>query len=215
MFEKKIQLQKLKKLVDEIERVFPLEENIKEAFLSIPREEFVPLGLKHLSYKIDPLPIQGNQWISSPLTVAKMTSYLQIDSNADSILEIGCGSGYQAAILSKLGRRVFSVERIKRLADDAKKRVQKLQIHNVNIRCDDGQNGWSSFAPYDRILFSATAKEIPSALFDQLNEGGILLAPLQKNEKQVITKFVKQNGKIKTFEIESCKFVPILSGIER
>ncbi len=215
MFEKKIQLQKLKKLTEEIERVFPLDKKTKEAFLSVPREEFVPPGLKHLSYKIDPLPIQGDQWISSPLTVAKMTSYLQIDSSVDSILEIGCGSGYQAAILSKLGRRVFSVERIKRLSDDAKKRLQKLQIHNVNIRCDDGQNGWSSFAPFDRILFSATAKDIPPTLFDQLNEGGILLAPLQKNEKQIITKFIKQNGKIKTFEIESCKFVPILSGVER
>ena len=215
MFEKKIQLQKLKKLVDEIERVFPLEENIKEAFLSIPREEFVSPGLKHLSYKIDPLPIQGNQWISSPLTVAKMTHYLDIDKSVDSILEIGCGSGYQAAILSKMVRRVFSIERIKRLSDEAKSRFCKLKLNNINVRHDDGQNGWSSFAPYERILFSATTEKIPEKLFTQLKTGGILVAPIKKGDRQVITKFIKEDDTLVTKELENCKFVSILNGIEK
>jgi protein-L-isoaspartate(D-aspartate) O-methyltransferase len=211
----KIELQKCKKMADEIERIFPLDKDVKNAIASVKRELFVPVGLKHLAYKLDALPLSSNQWISSPLTVAKMTQALLIDKDVDSILEVGCGSGYQAAILSKLIRRVFSVERIERLSNEAKKRFKELQIHNINVRCDDGQNGWSSFAPYDRILFSATAKEIPQKIFDQLKTGGILVAPIEKGEKHIITRFVKKSDTIIKTEFDECLFVPILSGTEK
>jgi protein-L-isoaspartate(D-aspartate) O-methyltransferase len=211
----KIELQKCKRMADEIDRVFPLEKSVKEAIASVKRELFVPTGFKHFAYKLDALPLSSNQWISSPLTVAKMTQALMIDKSVDSVLEIGCGSGYQAAILSRLVRRVFSIERIEKLSKEAKERFKKLGFHNINVRCDDGQNGWSSFAPYDRILFSATAKEISKTVFSQLRDGGILVAPIENNGKHVITRFEKKGNTITYTELENCFFVPILSGTEK
>jgi protein-L-isoaspartate(D-aspartate) O-methyltransferase len=143
-----------------------------------------------------------------------MTEYL-FPRGADRVLEIGCGSGYQAAVLSKLFRGVFTIERIEPLILEAKKRFRALNINNVHARTDDGQNGWISYAPYDRILFSATAKTIPAKLFEQLAEDGILVAPIYKNNKQVITRFVKRNGRIEEEELEDCDFVPVLDGIQR
>lgn len=202
-------------MVLEISKKFPLSPSVEKAILSINRELFVPSGFKHLAYTLDALPMGASQWISSPLTVAKMTEYLQ-PQDADSILEIGCGSGYQAAILSKLIRRVFSIERIEKLWLEAKERIKICNIYNINTKLDDGQNGWATFAPYDRILFSASITEIPQSLITQLNEGGILVAPLVTNHTQTITRFTKHNGVlIGKEELESCTFVPVVSGLER
>ncbi len=211
----KLELQKCINLVNEIDKRFPLSQRTKDAFCQIKREDFVPIGLKHYAYKLDALPLSSSQWISSPLTVAKMTEYLKIDNSVDSILEIGCGSGYQAAILSKMVRRVFSIERVEKLSKEAKERFRRLGLNNINVRCDDGQKGWSSFAPYDRILFSAAAKEIPKRIFDQLKDEGILVAPIDKKEKHIIVQYRKIDGKIVEKELESCKFVPVLDGIEK
>ena len=201
------------KMVEELDKIFPLDEKIKKAFLSVDRKEFVPKGLSFQAYKIDSLPLANDSTISSPLTVAKMTTYLEIDKNVDSVLEIGCGSGYQSAILSKLIRRVFAIERIDNLVQETKKRFKKLNIHNINLKHDDGQIGWKNFAPFDRILFSATAVSV-DGLFEQLSEGGILLAPIQKGDKEILTKFKKVNGRIIKTEIENAKFVPIKRGKE-
>jgi len=171
----------------------------------------VPTGFGNISYQLDALPMQKNQWISSPLTVAKMTQHLEV-KGVDTVLEIGCGSGYQAAILSKLCRRVFTIERIDSLLKEAKERFRKDNINNIFTRYDDGQRGWKEYAPYERILFSATAKKIPQVLFDQLAEGGILLAPIEQNGLQIITRHYKQKGRITTEAIEPCYFVPILNG---
>jgi protein-L-isoaspartate(D-aspartate) O-methyltransferase len=205
---------KLKRMVQEIDREFSLEPYIRDSFLTIDREVFVPDGFGHFAYKLEALPISASQWISSPLTVAKMTQYLEL-RGADSVLEIGCGSGYQAAILSKICRRVFTIERIDTLLKSAKVRFSNLGINNVFTRFDDGQRGWRGYAPYDRILFSATAKEIPQVLFDQLAEGGILIAPIEVESKEIIKRFFKKNGRIISEEIESCRFVPILDGTEK
>ena len=199
-------------MVEKLDKVFKLNDDIKKAFLEIDRKEFVPSGLSFKAYNIDSLPLANDSTISSPLTVAKMTTYLEIDKNSDSVLEIGCGSGYQSAILSKLIRRVFAVERIGSLVKIAKERFKKLKIYNVNLKHDDGLNGWRNFAPFDRILFSATAENIPESLFTQLNEQGILVAPILKNNKEIITQFKKINGKIIKKEIEEAKFVPIKEG---
>ena len=198
-------------MVDEIEKNFTLSHHVREAFLEVNRELFVPKGFGKMAFGLDALPMQQNQWISSPLTVAKMTQYLEL-KGVDSVLEIGCGSGYQAAILSKLCRRVFTIERIDSLLKEAKERFRLEGINNIFTRFDDGQRGWKVYAPYERILFSATAKEIPKALFEQLAEGGILLAPMEKNGLQIITRFYKLKGKITYEEIEPCLFVPILNG---
>ncbi len=201
-------------MAEEIEKVFPLTQIVKEAIAATPRELFVPKGFERIAYKLDALPIAGAQFISSPLTVAKMTEYLA-PIGVDRVLEVGCGSGYQAAVLSHLFRGVFTIERIERLVLEAKSRFRALGYQNIHVRTDDGQNGWIQYAPYDRILFSATAQEIPRRLFDQLSEDGILVAPLQIKDKQIITRFYKRDGRIKSEELDECDFVPVLSGVEK
>jgi len=205
---------KTNRLANECHQKFSLSTDVKNAIANTNREAFVPAGFKHSAYKLDALPMGASQWISSPLTVAKMSEYLQT-KGADRVLEIGCGSGYQAAVLSHLFRGVFTIERIESLMIGAKARFRDLKINNIHTRTDDGQNGWSQYAPYDRILFSATAKEIPAKLFDQLSDGGILVAPMQKGDKQVITRFIKKGSTIKKEELEACDFVPVLDGVQK
>jgi protein-L-isoaspartate(D-aspartate) O-methyltransferase len=202
-------------LVVDIEKHFPLDTHVKEAFLAVDREVFVPAQFKHLSYNLDALPLAAQQWISSPLTVAKMTQHLEL-KGVDSILEVGCGSGYQAAILSKICRRGFTIERIDELMKEAKVRFSTLEMHNIFPRFDDGQRGWKQYAPFERILFSATAKEIPPVLFEQLAEGGILVAPVEEAENyHIITRYYKKNGRITSETIEQCLFVPVLDGTQK
>jgi len=205
---------KTARLAEECHQKFSLSDAVKGAIASTNRELFVPTGFKHNAYKLDALPMGSSQWISSPLTVAKMTEYLE-PKGADRVLEVGCGSGYQAAVLSHIFRGVFTIERIESLMIEAKNRFRELGIHNIHTRTDDGQNGWIQYAPYDRILFSATAKEIPQKLFDQLRDGGILVAPMQKGSKQIITQFKKSGNSIQKTELESCDFVPILDGVQK
>jgi len=205
---------KTARLAEECNKIFSISDEVKKAIASTNREEFVPVGFRHNAYKLDALPIGAAQYISSPLTVAKMSEYLE-PKGADRVLEIGCGSGYQAAVLSHLFRGVFSIERIESLMLEAKSRFRTLGISNVHTRTDDGQNGWIQYAPYDRILFSATAKEIPAKLFEQLRDGGILLAPMQKGSSQIITKFKKHGSSIEKIELEACDFVPVLDGVQK
>ncbi len=209
-----IHMHKCEELARELNAVFPLSKEVQNAIAQTQREIFVPTGFKHYAYKLDALPLSSNQWISSPLTVAKMTEALY-PQGADSVLEIGCGSGYQAAVLSKLFRRVFTVERIEKLLAQAKEKFAKLNLTNIHARFDDGNRGWRTYAPYDRILFSASAKQPPVHLFDQLKDGGILVAPIEEDKKQIITRFIKNGKKIKVQKLDSCLFVPVKKGIER
>jgi len=204
-----------KKLVDELVKQGQFEPDILKAIFEIDRSAFVPSGLDKMAMSISALPLGSGQWISSPLTVAKMTTALNA-KGADSVLEVGCGSGYQAAILSKFFRRVFTIERIEKLLIEARAVFRQLGISNINTRLDDGARGWSEFAPYDRILLSACANEIPQSLFDQLSEkNGILVAPLQHGNKQIIVRFVKNRNSIVRENVDECLFVPLKSGIEK
>ena len=205
---------KTARLAHECHQRFSLSDDVKNAIANTNREMFVPSGFKHSAYKLDALPMGAAQWISSPLTVAKMSEYLE-PKGADRVLELGCGSGYQAAVLSHMFRGVFTIERIESLMLEAKQRFKKLKIHNIHTRTDDGQNGWSQYAPYDRILFSATAKEIPAKLFEQLSDGGVLVAPMQKGSKQIIMRFRKNGSRIVKEELEACDFVPVLDGVQK
>ncbi len=212
-FHTKIRLQKHQKMADEIAKICKISAEVHQAFCQSERELFVPQGMSSHAYKLDALPLAGNQWISSPLTVAKMTEALTC-KGADSVLEIGCGSGYQALILSKLIRRVFTIERIERLLKEAKERFNALKISTIHTRFDDGQNGWREFAPYDRILFSASIEQVPQKIFDQLKVGGILVAPIEKGDKQIITRFIKKEEGILKEELDDCLFVPVKDGRE-
>ena len=205
----------LRKMVEAIDREFPLEAHVREAFLSVDRQAFVPTGFTHMAYKLDALPMHSDQWISSPLTVAKMTQHLELQG-VDSVLEVGCGSGYQAAILSRLVRRVFTIERIEPLLKEARERFRRLGMSNIITRYDDGQRGWKEYAPFERIIFSATTDKVPQVLFDQLADGGILVAPINQDGLQIITRYYKRNGHISSSEaIEPCLFVPVLDGTRR
>jgi len=210
-FSTKIKLQKCKNMADEIKKVCAISDEVYKSLIASEREEFVPKGFSRHAYKLDALPMVADQWISSPLTVAKMSEALAC-KGADSILEIGCGSGYQALVLSRLIRRVFTIERVERLLIEARERFKTLGINNIHTRFDDGQNGWREYAPYDRILFSASTPEVPKKLFEQLRDGGILVAPIQKGNKQVITRFIKNGNIIKKEELDECLFVPIKDG---
>ena len=200
-----------KLLADKLADLVPFRPYEYKAFCEIDRKYFVPEGFKYKAYEITAIPLDEDSTISSPLTVAKMTHYLELE-NVDSILEIGCGSGYQAAVLSKIVRRVFTIDRICELVEKAKERFKKLNIYNVNAKCDDGRLGWRAYAPYDRILFSAYIDNIEKDLLNQVKEEGFILAPIKKGNSQIITKIYK-NGKKE--EIEECEFVPIKKGIEK
>ena len=206
---------KLTQMTNDIEEHIDLDNSIKNAFLSLDREIFVPSGFRHLAYKLDALPMEANQWISSPLTVAYITQHLELETKVDSILEIGCGSGYQAGILSYLSRRVFTIERIGSVLHTTKDRFRSLSLMNIISRFDDGQNGWMENAPYDRIVLSATIDKVPDILFSQLIDDGILIAPIKVGDKEFITKYSKNNNIITSHRMQECRFVPILDGREK
>ncbi|WP_457596339.1 protein-L-isoaspartate(D-aspartate) O-methyltransferase [Hydrogenimonas sp.] len=208
---KKIVLQRFADaLADEV----PMTPAIYRAFCEVERELFVPAGFRHMAYRLDALPIGANQWISSPVTVAKMTVYLEPEG-ADKVLEVGCGSGYQAAILSRIFRRVFTIERIDTLLKEAKERFRRLDIHNIHTRLDDGRRGWRQFAPFERILLSASTPEVPEILFDQLADGGILVAPIEQDGTQIITRYRKRGEALDEEALEPCLFVPVKEGVEQ
>jgi len=198
-------------MADEIKKVCSISDDVYKALISSQREQFVPKGFSRHAYKLDALPMVADQWISSPLTVAKMSEALS-SKGADNVLEIGCGSGYQALVLSRLIRRVFTIERVERLLIEARERFKTLGVHNIHTRFDDGQNGWREYAPYDRILFSASTPKVPQKLFEQLKDGGILVAPIVKGDKQVITRFIKKGDSIKIEELDECLFVSVVDG---
>jgi len=204
-----------KKLLEELLKRENLDDSLLNAFFDTDRSAFVPRGFKNSANSLNALPLQSEQWISSPLTVAKMTKALE-PKGADSVLEIGCGSGYQAAILSRLFRRVFTIERIEGLLTEARATFKKLGLVNINTKLDDGMHGWSEFAKFDRIMLSASIAEIPQNIFDQLSENdGILVSPMVCGNKQIITRYRKNRYMIVKEEVEECLFVPIQRGVSK
>jgi len=207
-------LTKSQAMLEEIKKAIPLNNIVSRAIGEVQREHFVPAGMQMSAYKLDALPISSRQFISSPLTVAKMTHYLMINDKVDSILEIGLGSGYQAAVLSKLARRVVSIERIEKLLFEAKQNLKKENIMNVIVKFDDGINGWQKYAPYDKILFSASLKEHPLHLLDQLEENGVMVFPIGEGKNQTIQRIIKSSTSYKQEILEDCEFVPVIQGIK-
>ncbi|QZN94901.1 protein-L-isoaspartate(D-aspartate) O-methyltransferase [Symbiopectobacterium purcellii] len=186
------------------------DERLLKAIEAVPRERFVDEAFEHKAYENTALPIGSGQTISQPYMVARMTDLLQL-TPASRVLEIGTGSGYQTAVLAHLVKQVFSVERIKGLQWQAKRRLKQLDLHNVSTRHGDGWQGWPSRGPFDAIIVTAAAPEIPNALIAQLDEGGIMVLPVGEHA-QTLQRIQRHGGEFVVNTIETVKFVPLVKG---
>jgi len=185
---------------------------VLDALRAIPREHFVEEALRGKAYSDAPLPIGDNQTISQPWIVARMCELLQPDSSAR-VLEIGTGSGYHAAVLSRLFALVYSVERLAAMSQRARQVLRESGIQNVHLKIFDGSYGWSEFAPYPAILVTAAVPEVPGPLIDQLAEGGRLVLPLAAGggrDEQVLTRLIKRDGELHREQHGGCRFVPLV-----
>jgi protein-L-isoaspartate(D-aspartate) O-methyltransferase len=184
---------------------------VLEAMSKVPRHLFVPPQLAQHAYDDNPLPIAAGQTISQPYIVALMTQLANVSAD-DIVLEIGTGSGYQAAVLSQLVRRVVSIEIIKELADSADKRLKELGIINVDVKHGDGYQGWPPEAPYDAIIVTAAPENIPENLIQQLKTGGRMVVPVGTfyQELTVLTK--NQDGTLTRQHVLPVRFVPMVRG---
>uniref|UniRef100_A0A486XI36 Protein-L-isoaspartate O-methyltransferase n=1 Tax=Rheinheimera sp. BAL341 TaxID=1708203 RepID=A0A486XI36_9GAMM len=181
------------------------------AIANTPRHLFVEAVLAHKAYENTALPIGQGQTISQPYIVARMTELLLQDKVAGKVLEIGTGSGYQTAILARLFPHVCSVERIKALQFQAKRRLQQLDLHNVSMKHGDGWQGWPSKAPFDSIIVTAAPAEVPVALLQQLSDGGRLVIPVGAQE-QILRVYQRSGDDISSRDIEAVRFVPLVPG---
>ena len=183
---------------------------VLQVMKDIPRTLFVPETLHERAFSDHPLPIGHDQTISQPFIVALMTQELLL-KGTEKVLEIGTGSGYQSAILSKLARSVFSIERIQSLAIKARKTLEELHIHNVSIKYANGSFGWKEYGPFDRIMVTAGMTQEPNMFFDQLAEGGILIAPVEDAQgQQWLCRYQKSNNKWNKSVLCACSFVPFV-----
>lgn len=188
------------------------DERVLKAMAEVPREKFIDEAMSHKAYDNTALPIGLGQTISQPYMVARMTELLRVGPEAK-VLEIGTGSGYQTAVLAHLVQHVFSVERIKSLQWQAKRRLKQLDLHNVSTRHGDGWQGWASRGPFDAIIVTAAPPEIPEALLSQLADGGRLVLPVGEFDKTQQLRCVQRRGNEFSVEsIESVRFVPLVQG---
>ncbi len=186
------------------------DEFVLDVMQKVPRHFFVPEALKFQAYKDNALPIAGNQTISQPFIVARMTELLDLKPSSR-VLEIGAGSGYQSAVLAKIARTVYSVERVPILASKAAERLLALGLKNVSVKCDDGTLGWEVYAPFDAILVAAGGPSIPEPLVEQLRIGGRLVIPIGKDSKtQDLVRVTRPEKGYTTEKFGPCAFVPLI-----
>lgn len=183
-------------------------ERVLEVIGAVPRHLFVPAPSVHLAYADEPLPIGAGQTISQPYIVAMMTDALSL-GESDRVLEIGAGSGYQAAVLARLTREVIAVEADPSLAAQARARLARLGYANVRVEEGDGSLGWPATAPYDAILVAAAAPAVPPPLVDQLQEGGRLVIPVGPASSQELLLVEKRAGRVAERSLCACRFVPL------
>jgi protein-L-isoaspartate(D-aspartate) O-methyltransferase len=188
-----------------------IDPRVLAAMAKVPRQEFVPPDMAYAAYDDGPLPIGHGQTISQPYIVALMTDLLQPEPE-DVMLEIGTGSGYQSAVLSLLVSRVYSIEVVRALADEAAARLKRLGYDNIETRCGDGYHGWPEHAPYDGIIVTAAAREIPDPLIDQLKPGARLIVPVggRLTGQDLLVLEKDEQGKIFRRSVLPVAFVPLI-----
>ncbi len=188
-----------------------VEADVLSAMERVPRELFVPTALSQHAYKNASLPIALEQTISQPYIVARMTAALEL-TGRERVLEIGTGSGYQAAILSFLCRRVYSIERLRPLLVEAENRFRKLRITNVTSKFGDGAKGWPEGAPFDRVILTCAPPEIPATLLNQLKTSGIMVAPEGRDREQSLVVIRRTEEGFDRRELLPVRFVPLVEG---
>ena len=201
------------RLIMSLRRAGVTDSAVLNALERVPREAFVLPHFHDQAYEDQALPIAQGQTISQPQIVAMMTEALQV-TKSHKVLEFGTGSGYQTAVLSRLARRISTIERFKSLLDEAEARFKQLRIHNITSKCADGSKGWKEQAPFDRIIVTAAAPELPQALADQLAVGGIMVVPIgAERGDQVLERITKQaDGSLQRETLIEVRFVPLVAG---
>ncbi len=184
-------------------------QKVLDAMRTVPREAFVPEAYKKFAYNDSPLPIGEEQTISQPYIVAFMTEALDLDHD-DKVLEIGTGSGYQAAVLAEICDTVYTIEIFKSLAESAKTALKKKGYENVIVKNGDGHQGWPEHAPFDAIIVTCAPTNIPTPLKEQLAEGGRMIIPAGRSYRQELYLLVKKNGKIRQQAVLPVRFVPMI-----
>jgi protein-L-isoaspartate(D-aspartate) O-methyltransferase len=202
------------RLVDRLRTHGIKDERVLTAIMQVPRHEFVDEALSSRAYEDTALPISKGQTISQPWIVARMTEALLDGGSPEKVLEIGTGSGYQAAVLAHLVPQVFTVERIKELLRTARRRFHARGLHNVHMRHADGHLGWPSQAPFDGIIVTAAAATLPLHLLEQLRPGGVLVLPLERGGQQRLLALRKTEEGHEETDLGGVIFVPMLSGLE-
>ena len=186
------------------------DERVLEVMARLPRHLFVPEAIKSQAYNDNALPIYGGQTISQPFIVARMTELLELNGQ-EKVLEIGSGSGYQTAVLASLARKVFAIERLANLADEANRRLQILGIRNVNLKSADGTFGWDTYMPFDVILVAAGGPEVPKPLVAQLKIGGKLVIPIGDGQRsQILVRVTRTESGYSQENFGPCAFVPLI-----
>jgi protein-L-isoaspartate(D-aspartate) O-methyltransferase len=198
-----------RRLVEQVRQQGIRDLAVLRAMEAVPRHLFVPQAVRHRAYEDAPLPIGSGQTISQPSVHARYLELLQL-TGKERVLEIGTGSGYQTALLSHLAAQVFSVERIPALLESAREVLSSLGLPNISFLLGDGTLGWRDYAPYDAIVVSAAAPDVPAPLAEQLAEGGRLLIPLGGRETQTLHLFVKRNGQLESSTVYDVRFVPLV-----
>lgn len=183
------------------------DERVLSAMLKVERHRFVPKAYEAQAYSDQPLPIGEGQTISQPYIVALMTELLELKGE-ERVLEVGTGSGYQAAILSELAKEVYTIEIIETLASSARTLLSELGYQNIQVKAGDGYLGWPEHAPFDAIMVTCAPDHIPTPLLDQLKEGGRLVVPVGTHSQE-LKKIVKRSGKIETMDVIPVIFVPM------
>ena len=202
----------MQRLIAELRQSGIADERVLGAIAAVDRERFVLPTFAERAWENTALPIAFGQTISQPLVVAAMTEALAVGPRMK-VLEVGTGSGYQAAVLAKLARRVYSIERYKPLSRESERLLIDLRIHNVVCDVGDGSKGWPAQAPFDRIIVTAAAEERPQALIDQLAVGGILIVPVGRDPTaQVVERIVKTDHGLQRDTLMPVRFVPLVAG---